>query len=71
MFLIFCYKSKINYSFRDLFYPAFKTKVDDFFEMMNIDKDSDNSFFRRFTVQITSKQLDAPFPEIENDIEIH
>lgn len=51
-----------------MFYPAFKTKVDDFFEMMNIDKDSDNSFFRRFTVQITSKQLDAPFPEIENDI---
>lgn len=44
-----------------------KTKVEDFVEVLNIGKGGD--FFRRFSIQMSSNQLDALLSEMESEIQ--
>ena len=55
---------------RDFFYPKglAKTKVENFATIMNIG--SGDNFFRRFSIQMTSNQLDALLAEMETAIDI-
>ena len=58
---------------REFFYPKGnmpRTKVEHFVSVLNYNLNNETDFFKRFTVQMTSTQLDALLTELENAVEI-
>lgn len=58
---------------REFFYPKGnmpRTKVEHFVAVLNYNLNNEADFFKRFTVQMTSTQLDALLTELENAVEI-
>ena len=58
---------------REFFYPKGnmpRTKVENFVSVLNYNLNNETDFFKRFTVQLTSTQLDALLTELENAVEI-
>ena len=58
---------------REFFYPNGnmpRTKVEHFVSVLNYNLNNETYFFKRFTVQMTSTQLNALLTELENSVEI-
>ena len=58
---------------REFFYPKCnmpRTKVEHFVSLLKCNLNNASDFFKRFTVQMTSTQLDAFLPKLENAVEI-
>lgn len=47
-----------------------RTKVEHFVSVLNYNLNNETDFFKRFTLQMTSTQLDALLTELENSVEI-